>query len=422
MDVVRSQSKARKRLRSGVLLVVSTSFIVAITAGVSLLRPALPESDRSAVILDTVQRGTLVRHVAGTGMLVPVDVTLVTAEVSGQIVEVLVEPGVEVTPETELIKLRDSQMERTVREAERDVVSAQADLDRFKLQQQSLQLDLKVALVTARGNFEDARAQAEVDETMARRGLMSARQLRFSADKAERNEMLFEVQMERTANSMKTQDIQLQEKVAAVERSNDYLAERREQQQSLIVRAGVQGVLQQLGLSGADLEIGQRVAQGAVLAKISNPKVLKAVLSVSQIQARDIVEGQLATIDTRNGVISGTVTHIDPAVQNDRVTVEVELTGDLPKGARPDLSVEGLIEVARLEDVFFVRKPVYSQEGGRLAVFRLNLDGETVSRTTVQFGSGTVHSIEVVAGLKEGDQIVVSDTSRWKNFDQVKLK
>jgi HlyD family secretion protein len=409
-------------MRLGLLSVVVVGLLVTATAGLSFLEPALPAVDRSAIILDTVKRGTMVRQVSGSGMLVPVDVTWVTTDVGGQVVEVLVEPGIDVTPETELIRLHDPQLDRAVREAERDVDAAMAELERFKLQQESLQYDLKVAIATARANYEDAREQAEIDEMMARRGLKSPRQWQFSVDRAQRSQMLFEVQVDRAANSVKTQDIQFNERNDSIDRAKDRRAERHEQQAALVVRAGTAGVLQQLGLAGNGLEVGQRVSPGAVVAKISNPKELKAVVFVSQIQARDVVVGQPATIDTHNGVVEGRVSRIDPQVLNDRVTVEVELIGELPKGARPDLSVEGLIEVARLDDVLHVRKPVYSQENGRLEVFRLLAEGETASRTTVEFGRGTVHSIEVTAGLNEGDQIVVSDTTRWKAFDLVRLK
>jgi hypothetical protein len=235
--------------------------------------------------------------------------------------------------------------------------------------------------------------------------------------------MLMEVQIERVVNSKKTQQLQYAEKLAWVSRAQDRLNERKEQEAALIVKANVSGTLQQLGnQNGNGLEVGQRVGLGSVVAKITNPTRLMAVLQISQIQARDVLVGQLVKIDTRNGIIDGRVSRIDPAVQNDRVTVDVELTGELPRGARPDLAVEGLIEVTRLEDVMSVRKPLYSRENVTVEVFRLDSDGETVSRVAAEFGSSSVHTIEVITGLREGDQIVVSDTTRWKSFDRIKLK
>ncbi len=423
MDVVRKKPKSGKWLRWVLLLFVIGGGIAATTSGLSNLKPALPEFDRAPVIFDSVQRGTLVREVRGSGTLVPVDITWVTTEVGGQVTEVLVEPGVEVTRETIILKLHDPQMERAVREAERSFTLAKADVERFKISQKSTQLDLKVATATSRANFEESRLQSELHGRLSLRGLISPRQARQSRDKAARSRMLMEVQIERVVNSKKTQQLQYDEKLAWVSRAQDRLNERKEQEAALIVRANVSGTLQQLGnQNGNGLEVGQRVGLGSVVAKITNPTRLMAVLQISQIQARDILVGQLAKIDTRNGIIDGRVSRIDPAVQNDRVTVDVELTGELPRGARPDLAVEGLIEVTRLEDVMSVRKPLYSRENVTVEVFRLDSDGETVSRVAAEFGSSSVHTIEVITGLREGDQIVVSDTTRWKSFDRVKLK
>lgn len=423
MDVVRKKNKSRKWLRWVFLLIVIGGGIAATTSGLSNLKPALPEFDRAPVIFDTVQRGTLTREVRGSGTLVPVDITWVTTEVGGQVTEVLVEPGVEVTPETVILKLHDPQMERAVREADRSLELAKAEVEKFILAQKSTELDLKVSTATSRANFEDARTQAELHERLARQGLISQRQWRQSKDRADRNRMLMEVQIERVVNSKKTQKLRYDEKLAWVARAEDRQKEQLEAQAGLVVKAGVSGTLQQLGgQNGSGLEVGQRVGLGSVVAKITNPKRLMAVLQISQIQARDILVGQLTRIDTRNGIIEGRVSRIDPAVQNDRVTVDVELTGELPRGARPDLAVEGLIEVTRLDDVLSVRKPLYSRENVTVEVFRLESDGETVSRVAAEFGSSSVHTIEVIAGLREGDQIVVSDTTKWKSFDRVKLK
>ena len=423
MDVVRKRSKSGRWLRWALALVAIVGLIAATSAGLSTLKPALPAFDRAPVILDTVQRGTLIRQVRGSGTLVPIDITWVTTEVSGQVVEVLVEPGVGVGPDTVLLKLHDPQMERAVSEAERQLKLAKADVERFEITRKSQELDLKVATATARANFIEARDRAELHERLARLDIISKRQWRQSKDKAERTRMLMEVQIERVVNSKKTQQLQHEEQLAWVDRAEERLAEQKEMQTALTVVAGVSGTLQQLGREGSNgLEVGQRVSLGGVVAKITNPERLMAVLQVSQIQARDIVVGQVAHVDTRNGIIEGRVSRIDPAVQNDRVTVDVKLTGELPRGARPDLAVEGLIEVSRLDDVMSVRKPLYGRENATVDVFRLEADGETVSRIAVEFGSSSAHTIEVIGGLREGDEIVVSDTTRWKTFDRVKLK
>lgn len=422
VDVVRKKSKSRKWLRWAFLLIVLSGAIAGTTYGLSTLEKALPEFKRTSVIIDEVQHGTMVRNVRGPGTLIPKDITFVTTEVSGTVVEVFVEAGDQVEKDTVLLKLRDRQMERSIRDAERAVASAKASVDRFLLQDKANQLSLKVSRETARANFANAREDAELNETLARRGLISLRQWQISRDQAERSRMLFEVQIERELNSQETMEIQLKERQESVTAAEDSLVERRELQAALTVKASVSGVLQSLGSTGAGLEVGQRVAQGASVAIITDPSQLRAELQISQTQARDVVVGQPTEIDTRNGIIEGRVTRIDPAVQNDRVTVDVELIGDLPRGARPDLSVEGLIEVSRLNDVTHVRKPAFSREHRPLEVFRLEPDGETAVRTLVELGTSSVYRIEVVSGLKAGDQIVVSETSRWKALDRVRLK
>lgn len=405
-----------------ILLLLIGGGVVATTHGLSSIEPALPEFDRATSILAEVQKGTMIREVRGPGTLVPQDVTYVTTEVGGTIAEVLIEPGAAVAPDTVLLRLNDPQMERALRAAQRSLDSALADVERFKLQQKSQQLDLKVSMATARANYEDARSLAETNKTLARRGLISQKQWEQSREKADRSRLLRDVQLARAQNSVETESIQLKEKEALVDVARDQLAEQQERQAALVVNAGVHGVLQRLGVNGSGLDVGQRVGVGSAVAMISDPTKLKAVLQISQTQARDVVEGQQVQVDTRNGLIEGRVSRVDPAVQNDRVAVEVELAGELPVGARPELSVDGMIEVSRLDDVFHVRKPVYSQENGRLEVFRLEPDGETVVRTTVEFGITSVHTIQVVTGLEKGDQIVVSDTTRWKAHDRVKLK
>lgn len=422
MDVVRKKHKSRKWLKWSVAVIVVSSAIAGTTFALSALESALPEFDRASVIVAEVQRGTMVRDVRAPGTLVPEEMTFVTTDVSGTVVEVLVQPGDRVGPKTELLKLRDPQMERAIRDAERNVESANASAERFLLQHRAEELNLRVAREDARANYEDARETAGLNETLARQGLISRRQWEASRDAAERNRMRFEVQIERELNSQKTFRIQHDERKAAVARAEDWLEERQEQQKALVVLAGVSGVVQDLGPTGNGLDVGQRVAQGAMVARITDPSQLRAELQVSQILARDVVVGQPVVVDTRNGEVEGRVSRTSPAVQNDRVTIDVELTGELPRGARPDLSVEGLIEVSRIDDTLFVRKPAFAREQKTADVFRIEPDGQTTVRTLVEFGSAAAYTIEVISGLKPGDQVVISETSRWKSFDRVTLK
>lgn len=424
MDVVRKRSKSRKWIRWFLLLVVLGGGIAGTTAGLSNLKPALPEFDRSGIVFGQVDRGLMTREVHGSGTLIPEDINFVTSEVGGRVVEILVQPGVRVEPDTVLFRLEDPQLERARRESERRVQTADDNLERFNLQQASSRLDLKVATATARANYEESRTQAELNEALVRRGgLISQRQWELSRDRAERLFMLLEVQIDRVKNRLETEKLQLRDRKQEIDRAGDLLKEKQEQEAALIVKAGVSGILQQLGsIAGSTLQLGQRIAQGVPVAVITDPTKLMAEIQIAQTQVRDVVEGQTVRIDTRNGIIAGRVRRIDPSVQNQRVKVEVELTGPLTRGARPDLSVEGIVEVSRLEDVYHVRKPVRVRAGSTGEVFRLEADGVTATRTTVEFGISSLHSIQVVAGLNTGDEIIVSDTPLFRSHDRVTLK
>lgn len=424
MDVQRKRPKSGKWLRASLLLTLVGGGIAATTFALSSLKPALPEFDRSGYVVDTVQQGTLLRRVRGTGTLVPVEITWATVEEGGVVVELPVKPGTQVAPETVILKMRDPQIERSIREADRLVELAKADVDWSRQEQLSLMLDLKVAVTQAEGEHEDAKADAELDEELFRQGAVSERAKKQSREKVQRMAELLAAERERVANAKVAGKIRERQKQAAMAQATDILGERTRQHDALTVRAGVEGVLQELGetLTGGTIQVGQRLLQGAPVAMITNPRQLKAVLRISQTEARDVTLGQQVEIDTRAGLVDGQVNRIDPAVQNSRVAVEVSLKGKLPKAARPDLSVEGVIEILPIQNALSVRKPVRTQEGREAEVFRLSKDGLRASRITVEFGRVSVYEIEIVAGLAEGDQIVVSDTSRWDGLDEVLLR
>lgn len=424
MDVQRKRPKSGKWLRASLLLTLVGGGVAATTFALSSLKPALPEFDRSGYVVDTVQQGTLLRRVRGTGTLVPVEITWATVEEGGVVVELPVKPGTQVAPETVILKMRDPQIERSIREADRLVELAKADVDWLRQEQLSLMLDLKVAVTQAEGEHEDAKADAELDEELFRQGAVSERAKKQSREKVQRMAELLAAERERVANAKVAGKIRERQKQAAMAQATDILGERTRQHDALTVRAGVEGVLQELGetLTGGTIQVGQRLLQGAPVAMITNPRQLKAVLRISQTEARDVALGQQVEIDTRAGLVEGQVNRIDPAVQNSRVAVEVSLKGKLPKAARPDLSVEGVIEILPIQNALSVRKPVRTQEGREAEVFRLSKDGLRASRITVEFGRVSVYEIEIVAGLAEGDQIVVSDTSRWDGLDEVLLR
>ena len=423
MDVVRKRSKSRKWLSRLVLVVFIGGGITGITIWLQGLQAARLEVDRDKIIIDTVKRGLLVREVGGDGTLVPRDITWVTTEVSGRVAKVLVEPGTAVVPETIIMELHDPQMERAVREAKRQVDTAVAALNQFKLTTDTEHLRLQSATNAARFKYEDSLTDAELDATLARSGLIPRRQAQASRDRAIRNRQQFVNQVAQVKNSLDVQRIQLKEREVAVESATDRYDEHKEREKALTVRAGVAGILQQFGaIPGETLQVGQRIAEGAYVAMITDPTRLKAELQLPQTLATDVVVGQRVNVDTRDGIIPGRVSLISPAVQQERVGIEVQLKGELPKVARPDLSVHGTVEVDRLEDVFHMRKPVYGREGGTLSVFVLSGDGKTAIRRTVQFGRSSLHEIQVEAGLEEGDQVIVSDTSRWKDHDEIGLR
>lgn len=422
MDVVRKRSKSRKWLRWLLVLLVVGGGIAGATAALSSLKKALPEFSGTSVVVDEVQFGTMVRTVRGPGTLVPRDITLVTADVGGAVVEVLVEPGDTVEKDVVLLKLKDPLMERAIRDATRSVNAARASVKQFELQQKSNSLSRKLSTERARASFEDAKEDAELNERLARRGLVARRQWEALRDKAERQRLVYEVEIESQKNSLESLDSQMAVKLDAIKQAEDWLAEKKEQEKQLTITAPASGVVQQLGAGGGGLEVGQRVSQGVTVARITSPGRLMAELQISQTQALDIVVGQPTEIDTRNGIIEGRVSRIDPGVLNDRVTVDVELIGELPKGARPDLSVEGLIEVSRLKDVTFVRKPAFARPNARAKLYRMEADGETAVQVSVEYGSSSAYTIEVVNGLKPGDKVVVSDPGRWRSHERVRLK
>jgi multidrug resistance efflux pump len=421
VDVQRKRPKSGKWLRAFLLLTLVGGGIAATTFALSSLKPAVPEFDRTGFVVDIVKQGTLLRRVRGTGTLAPVEITWVTVEEGGVVVELSVKPGTRVTPETVILQMEDPQIERSIREADRLVELAKADVDWSRQEQLSLMLDLKVAVAEAEGLHEDAKADAELDEELFLKRAVSERKRDQSREKAKRTGELLAAERERVENAKVAGGIRERQKQAALSQATDIFDERTRQRDALTVRAGIDGVLQELGetLTGGTIQVGQRLLQGAPVAMITNPRRLKAVLRISQTEARDVAIGQQVEIDTRAGLVQGQVRQIDPAVQNNRVAVEVELTGELPKAARPDLSVEGVIEVLPIQNALYVQKPVRTQEGREAEVFRLSKDGRMATRITVEFGRVSVYEIEVISGLTAGDQIVVSDTSRWDGLDEV---
>ena len=391
--------------------------ILAGGAALFYLKPAPPTVERSTVWVDTVRRGEMVRQVKGLGTLVPEAVRWIPAAAEARVERVLVQPGARVDAQTVLLELSNPELELAAIEAQSRWQAARARLVELKVRLESERIDhLGVALRT-KSDGQQARLKAETDEALGRQGLVAALTMKLSrtaADELEQRQRLEQSRLEIFGEAVSAQ---LAVQQAEVDQAAGLARLRRSQFEMLRVRAGIAGVLQQL-----PVEVGQRVSVGTILAKVAEPQRLKAVVKVPETQARDVQAGQVASVDTRTGVVSGRVMRVDPAVQGGTVTVEVALEGSLPKGARPDLAVDGTIELERLADVLHVGRPAQSAAGASLGLFRLETDGQTAVRVPVKLGRSSVSTVEVVQGLSEGDQVVLSDVSAWDRVDRILLK
>ena len=417
MDVARPDLARKKKLRQTAYAVAAATVIALVTVGVSRLEPAAPRVDRDTVYLDTVQRGPMVRQVRGTGTLVPERIRWIPAATDGAVERIVIRPGARVTPETVIVELSNPELEQTALEARLNLEAAEARFENRRVEVERDILNQRATLATIEAQLKTARLQADADEQLFAQGLVSSLELQQSQAAVEEYDTRFRIEQERLRMATDTVEAQLAVERSEVDRLRTLHELRRRQVEDLRVRAGMPGVLQQV-----PLEEGQRVTTGTNLARVGDPTVLKAELRIAETQAEDVQIGQTAEVDTRNGVIAGRVTRIDPAVENGTVTVDVALAGALPRGARPDLTVDGTIELERMEDVLFVGRPVFGQEESVVSLFRLEADGSHAGRTRVGLGRASVNTIEVLEGLRPGDRVVLSDMSAWDQFDRVRIE
>ncbi len=416
MDIPRpSQAKAkrRKRILLGVAVVV---ILAAITFGLSTLKPAAPTVDRNLVWVDTVKRGRIDRQVRGLGVLVPEDVRWIAARTQGRVDRIILRPGAVVEPDSVIVELTNPEVEQAAEAALSQLTAAEAELVNLKVQLERQLLEAEASAARAKADFEQSRLRAEVNEELFRDGLVSPLELQLSKVTAEEAATRHQIEQKRFAFAKDSIAPQLAVKEAEVNRARATARLRKAELDALHVRAGVAGVLQQL-----PLEIGQQVQPGANLARVADPKRLKAEVRIAETQAKDIQIGQTAFIDTRNGVVEGRVSRVDPAVQNGTVLVDVTIDDELPRGARPDLSVDGTIQLERLEDVVFVGRPAFGQERSTIQIFRLEPNGSYAARTQVELGRSSVNTIEIVRGLQPGDRVILSDMSQWDGADRIRL-
>jgi HlyD family secretion protein len=389
------------------------------TLGLSNLKPAAPSVERAQVWLDTVKRGDMVRQVRGTGLLVPEQALWIPAVCAGRVQNILVLPGSAVKADSILVELINPEVEQAVFNAEWQLKAAEAELANLKVQLKSQHLTQEATVANSHSLANSARLDADVNDALATNGLVPAITVRQSRSKAEDALRLLEIETERLKISAEAAIAQQAVQEAKVEELRAELQLKRRQAESLKVRAGIDGVLQKLG-DTVSLQVGQQLTAGANVARVADPTRLKAEVKIHETQAQDIQLGQIAVVDTRNGTATGCVSRVDSAVQNGTVTVDIKITQALPKGARPDLSVEGTIEIERLENVIYVGKPVMADANAEVMLFKLTSPKEAV-RARVKLGRSSVTTVEVVQGLQPGDQIILSDMSQWQRHDRIKL-
>jgi HlyD family secretion protein len=391
-----------------------------VTLGLSRLQPAAPLVENP--FTDTVKRGEMLRQVRGNGTLVPEDIRWIPTINPGRVERILVLPGERVKADTVLVELSNPELEQATFEAESQFKAAKADLTNLHVQLGSQKLTQQAAVATAQANYTTAKAEFDVNDELGKSGLVAGLAVKQSKARAEQLARLLEIEEERlkmTDQSTQAQLAAQDEKIAQLQAQID---QKHRHFAALKIRAGMEGVLQRLGDAANPLQEGQQLAAGALVARVANPAKLKATIKIAETQARDVQLDQLAEIDTRNGRIPGHVLRIDPAVENGTVTVDVALDGAMPKGARPDLSVDGTIQLERLENVLYVGRPVQGQPDSKVGLFKLMDGGKTAIRVLVNLGRSSVSNVEIVEGLQVGDQVILSDMSQWDTYDRVRLK
>jgi RND family efflux transporter MFP subunit len=421
MDIVRDESvKKKKRQKQTAMIIVVVIAVLGATLGVSRLKPALQSVEFGTVWPDTVKRGSMLRQVHGLGSLIPIpeDVRLVPAETDVHVERILILPGTPVKPDSIIMELSNPQVEQEAVGADLDLKSAEAEYHNTKAKIDSDLMSLRSGAATVEADYENAKREADQNRELKKIGVVSESVLRNSLSKEKEMATRKQIEEERIAESTKAIETQLAVQQATIEQKKALSQLKHRQKDSLKVRAAIPGVLQEV-----PVQVGQRVPQGTILAKVVQPEHLQAELKIPETQAKDILIGQKAEIDTHNGILKGSVSRIDPAVLAGTVTVDVklELDGPRPNGLRPDLSVDGTITLEKLDNVLYVGRPAFGQEKSTVGMFKIDPDGKTATRTPVEMGRSSVNTIEIVRGLKEGDQVILSDMSRYDNQDRIKL-
>lgn len=418
MDIKRpAKSKVKKRIRTGALVAVGVAAIGGITFGLTRLKPAAPTLDRSSAVIDTVKRGPFVREVRGNGTLVPQLVRWVPAPSDGRVEKIPVQAGVVVGFDTVIVELSNPQMEQEAMDAEYQVKAAEADKESLRSRLESESMTQESAIAGINAQYSQAKLQLETDEVLGKQGLVPDLMLKISRMQVQTLASRLKVERDRLAVGTKSVKAQINAQESRIQQLRALARLKRDQATGLKVRAGTSGVLQEVSV-----QVGQQVTPGFNIARVADPASLKAELKITETQIKDVRLGQPVAVDTRNGIIQGEVQRIDPAAREGTFTVDVTLTGPLPSSARPDLSVDGTIELERLTDVLHVGRPAFGQGQQTVGLFRLTPDGQEAVRVQVTLGRSSVSTIEIVSGLKEGDQIILSDTTQMDSYDHIRIR
>lgn len=417
MDRPRDESFKRNKRRRQILTVVAgVLLLVSITAVLAQLEPAAPTVDRQEIYLGTVRRGEMLRRVRGPGTLVPEQIRWVTTSTEGRVEKINLLPGIEVGPDTVILELSNPELDQALQDAELALAAAEAQYTNLEVEVANGILSQEAEAARLRAEFEEAQLQAQADEELYRENLIPEINVKRSRLRRDQLDQRNDIETRRLVQTRESAVARVAAQRATLEQARALYELRREQVRSLEVTPGIGGVLQQV-----PVEVGQRVAPGDNLARVAQPDSLKAELRIPETQAKDLAIGQPAQIDTRNGVVDGRVARIDPAVQEGTVRIDVALEGELPRGARPDLSVDGTIEIERLPDVLYVDRPAYGQPESTIQLFKLIDEGTAAVRVPVTLGKSSVNTIEVREGLQVGDQVILSDVSRWDGHDRLRI-
>lgn len=417
MDIARPELKKKKRRRQYVIGAAIAACLLVAVAGLAALGPAIPSVERSSVLVDQVKRGELLREVRGPGTLVPKEIRWIAAETAARVERIVIKPGAIVKPDTVILELSNPEVDDQLLAATTAVTAAQSDLAAKRTDLNSKLLDEQSQHAQAKSEYETARMQAEAEKPVAEKGVIPAVQYKKSLVVLEQSKNRMDLEEQRVVEFRRNIESQLAAEKARLDQLVATRELRQRQADALHVRAGIDGILQQV-----PVEEGQQVAIGANLARVARPGELMAELRIAETQAKDVALGQPVKVDTRNGIIDGKVLRVDPAVQNGTVQVDVDLEGKLPPGARPDLSVDGTIEIERLPDVLYVGRPAFGQSDSEVRLFKLDPGGDVASRVPVELGKSSVNLIQIVKGLNVGDRVILSDTSAFDQHDRVRLR